>query len=160
MGTRDHLHTHAHCILAHRIQPEVICNEELQRHVQEKLVGVKPKLWKWKKHTLRRYSSAIDRQALSWNPPQCRTGSLLRMTKGQSWKGGKDLEWGQDNNCRDWWHCYVEALHFKVELTGTDLTWMKLLTWKLLQWSAYYIQKQMYGNSVTKPQISMSEILL
>jgi len=74
MGIRDHLHTHAHCMVAHRTQPEVISNE-LQRHAQEKLVRVKPKLWKWKRHTLRRYSSAIDKQALSWNPPQCRTRS-------------------------------------------------------------------------------------
>jgi hypothetical protein len=69
---------------AHRIQPQIISNEELQRHAQEKLVKVKLKLWKWKwkRHTLRRYSSAIDKQAVSRNPPQCRTGSWLRMIKG------------------------------------------------------------------------------
>ena len=77
VGTRDHLYAHAHCMLTHMTQPEVTSNEELQRHAQEKLVGVKQKLWKWKwkRHTLKRYSSATDKQALSWNPPQCRIGS-------------------------------------------------------------------------------------
>jgi hypothetical protein len=71
-------------MLAHRTQPEVISNEELHRHAKEKLVGVKPKLWKWKwkRHTLRWYSSATDKQALSWNPPQYRTGSWVRMIIG------------------------------------------------------------------------------
>jgi hypothetical protein len=38
-------------MLACRTQPEVISNEKLQRYEQEKLVTVKLKLWKWKRHT-------------------------------------------------------------------------------------------------------------
>jgi hypothetical protein len=79
-------------MLAHRTQPEVISNEELQRFAQEKPVAVKSKLWKWKwkRHTLRRCSSATDKKALSWNPSQCRRGRLrahaMRMIKGERWE--------------------------------------------------------------------------
>jgi hypothetical protein len=49
-------------MLAHRTQPN-IPNEEFCRHAQQRPLVVEAKLWKWKwiGHTLRKYSSSVDK---------------------------------------------------------------------------------------------------
>lgn len=43
------------------------------------IVQIKLQLWKWVRHTVRKGSWAVDKQALCWNPRgQCRRGRLRR----------------------------------------------------------------------------------
>jgi hypothetical protein len=94
----------------------IIANEELWRHAREKLVAVQMtlQLWKWIRHTLRKDSSAMEKQALSWIlQGQCRSGRPRRSWRtieeetevmGKTWRGVK----GTAGN-RGCWRCSMEA---------------------------------------------------
>jgi hypothetical protein len=97
-------------------------NDELWNHAQEKpmVVQIKLKLWKWIRHTWRKGSRAMEKQALCWNPQgQCRRARPRRSRRAieeeteivnNTWR-----EFKATAGKRVHWHCFMEALWCKVE---------------------------------------------
>jgi hypothetical protein len=98
--------------------PNTISNEELRSLAHETPLEqqIKCRKWKWIGHTLRKSPTAIENQALNWNPQGQRRRGRPRMT----WKRTVVEEGGKA--CKTWkevralaqnrvhWRCFVEAL--------------------------------------------------
>ena len=98
--------------------PNVITNEDLWQHTQQEPVEelIRQRRWRWIGHTLRKPTSSIVRQALTWNPQGKRKRGRPKMTwrrelEADTKKSGHS--WGQIERLaqdRDAWRAFVCGL--------------------------------------------------
>ena len=98
--------------------PNVITNEDLWQRTQQEPVEelIRQRRWRWIGHTLRKPTSSIVRQALTWNPQGKRKRGRPKMTWRRELEADTKMSghsWGQIERLaqdRDAWRDFVRGL--------------------------------------------------